>query len=101
MTMGIPSTIKLIFDVLCYNNSNYRKGLNMELKLTQVGNSVGVVLPKETLAKLKVAKGDHLWLTESPDGYRLTPFNPDFGKQMAVARKVMKKRRAALHELAK
>jgi len=73
----------------------------IELKLTAVGNSLGVVLPKEALARLKLAKGDTVYLTDSPDGYRLTPYNPEFEAQMDAARKVMKKRRAALRELAK
>jgi putative addiction module antidote len=73
----------------------------IELKLTAVGNSLGVVLPKEALGRLKVAKGDTLYITEAPDGYRLTPFNPEFEQQMTAARKVMKARRAALRELAK
>jgi putative addiction module antidote len=72
-----------------------------ELKLTKIGNSVGLVLPKEILAKLKVEKGDRIWLSEAPDGYRLTPYDPEFGRQMEAARTVMKKRRAALRELAK
>jgi len=62
---------------------------------------LGVVLPKEALGRLKVAKGDTLYITEAPDGYRLTPFNPEFEQQMTAARKVMKARRAALRELAK
>ncbi len=73
----------------------------IELKLTSIGNSVGVVLPKETLARLKVNKGDTVYLTDSPDGYRLTPYNPEFEAQMTTARKIMKKRRAVLRELAK
>ena len=71
------------------------------LKLTMIGNSVGMVLPKEVLARLKLAKGDTVFLTEAPDGYRITPYDPTFEAQMAVARKLMKKRRAALRELAK
>jgi putative addiction module antidote len=71
------------------------------LKLTAVGNSLGVVLPKEVTARLKIAKGDTVFLTESPDGYRLTPYDPDFETQMAEARKIMKKRRSALRALAK
>ena len=71
------------------------------LKLTQIGNSVGVVLPKELLAKLHVEKGDTVYATESPDGVRLTPFDPAFEKQMEAARKIMKARRNVLHELAK
>jgi putative addiction module antidote len=71
------------------------------LKLTQIGNSVGVILPKEVLARLKVEKGDVVYLTESPDGVRITPHDPAFETQMEVARQIMKKRRAALRELAK
>jgi len=73
----------------------------IELKITAVGNSLGVVLPKEALSRMKLAKGDALYITETPDGYRLTPCKPDFANQMDAARKVMKKRRAALRELAK
>jgi putative addiction module antidote len=73
----------------------------LELKITAVGNSLGVVLPREALARMKLAKGDTLYITETPDGYRLTPYSPEFEAQMEAARKVMKKRRAALHELAK
>ena len=73
----------------------------LTLKLTAMGNSVGAVFSKEALAKLKVGKGDTLFLTESPDGFRLTPYNPDFEAQMNAARAIMKKRRNALRELAK
>lgn len=72
-----------------------------KLKLTQIGNSVGVVLPKELLAKLDLEKGDELYVTDSPDGLRITSHNPEFEAQMRVARAVMKKRRAVLKELAK
>ncbi len=71
------------------------------LKLTQIGNSVGVILPKELLARLKVEKGDVLYVTDSPDGVRLTANDPAFEAQMAAARSIMKKRRAVLRELAK
>jgi putative addiction module antidote len=71
------------------------------LKLTQIGNSVGVILPKEVLAKLKVEKGDTLYLTDSPDGMRITPHDPAFEEQMQAARGIMKARRAVLRELAK
>ena len=71
------------------------------LKLTQIGNSVGLVLPKEMLAKLGVEKGDSLFVSESPDGLRLARTDPEFETQMKAARDVMKKRRAVLHELAK
>ncbi|MCC6622990.1 MAG: AbrB/MazE/SpoVT family DNA-binding domain-containing protein [Deltaproteobacteria bacterium] len=71
------------------------------LKLTQIGNSVGVILPKEVLAELKLGKGDTVFITETPDGYLVTPYDPVFAEQMAAARKVMKRRRGALRELAK
>ncbi len=71
------------------------------LKLTQIGNSVGVILPKEVLARLKVEKGDEIFITEAPDGFRVTPHNPAFETQMKAARKIMKRRRAVLRELAK
>ena len=71
------------------------------LKLTQIGNSVGVVLPKELLARLKLEKGDTVFLTESPDGYRITPHDPAFEAQMKIGRQLMKERRAVLRELAK
>lgn len=71
------------------------------LKLTQIGNSVGVILPKEILARLKLEKGDTVFVTEAADGVMLTPYNPEFEDQMAAARKVMKARRNVLRELAK
>ncbi len=71
------------------------------LKLTQIGNSVGVILPREMLAKLGMAKGDTIYAVDQPDGVRLTVADPDFAAQMDVARRVMKERRAALRELAK
>jgi putative addiction module antidote len=71
------------------------------LKLTQVGNSVGAIFPKEVLARLNLEKGDELYLTDSPDGLRLTVHNPKFEVQMKAARDIMKKRRAVLRELAK
>jgi putative addiction module antidote len=72
-----------------------------KLRLTSIGNSAGLVLPKEVLARLKLDKGDAVYLTEAPDGYRLTPYDPEFESQMSLARQVMKKRRAVLRELAK
>ncbi len=71
------------------------------LKLTQIGNSVGVVLPRDLLARLGVEKGDTLFVSESPDGLRLVRTDPEFETQMKAARDVMKKRRAVLNELAK
>jgi putative addiction module antidote len=71
------------------------------LKLIGIGNSVGVVLPKELLARLGVQKGDTLYAVEMPDGLRLTTADAEFEAQMKVARQIMKERRAVLRELAK
>jgi putative addiction module antidote len=71
------------------------------LKLTRVGNSVGVVLPKDLLARLNLQLGDTIFLTESPDGYRITPYDPDVERQLTVAKAIMKKDRDILRELAK
>ena len=71
------------------------------LKLSQIGNSVGVILPKEVLSRLKLVKGDSLFLTEAANGITLTPYDPAFEEQMTEARRIMKKRRDVLRELAK
>lgn len=71
------------------------------LKLTQIGNSVGVILPKDVLARLKVEKGDTLFVIDAANGVMLTPYSAEFEVQMSLARKIMKKRRNVLHELAK
>ena len=73
----------------------------IELKTRAVGNSTGVTLPKEVLERLKIQPGDSLYLTESPDGYRLTPYNPGFKRQMEKAESIMRRYKDALRELAK
>ena len=73
----------------------------LALKITKVGNSAGLLLPKEALAKLRVQQGDTVYLTETPDGFRITPYDPAFERQMELARKLMKKHRKALRELAR
>ena len=73
----------------------------IKVKLTSIGNSMGIVLPKEALTKLKIGKGETLYLVESPEGFMLTPYQQNFEKQMEAAEKVMSKYRNALHELAK
>lgn len=72
----------------------------MKLKITSIGNSSGVILPKEILARLRVEKGDELYVLETPDGIKLTTFDPTLAEQMEVADKVMHKRRNLLHKLA-
>ena len=71
------------------------------LKLTQIGNSVGVILPKEVLARLKLEKGDTLFVSDTANGIALTPYSPEFEEQMTLARGIMKRRRNVLRELAK
>jgi putative addiction module antidote len=71
------------------------------LKITQIGNSLGVILPKEVLARLKVSKGDQIFMTDAPDGMRVTQSDPVFEQQMKAAREIMKSRRHVLRELAK
>lgn len=73
----------------------------MRITVTQIGNSTGLILPKEAAARLKVKKGDCLFLTETPDGYHLSPYDPEFEEQMSIARQGMSTYRNALHELAK
>lgn len=72
----------------------------MKLKITTIGNSAGVILPKELLARLRVDKGDELYALETPDGVRLTVYDPVLAKQMEVAEQVMRKRRSLLRKLA-
>jgi putative addiction module antidote len=71
------------------------------LKVTTIGSSAGIILPKEVLARLKLSKGDSIFLTESPEGYRITPYDPEFEDQMDSARSFMRERRNVLRELAK
>ena len=71
------------------------------LKLKRIGNSVGVIIPKEALKRMNLDEGDELFLTEAPGGYRLSPYEPEFEAQMEAARRIMKKRRNALRELAR
>jgi putative addiction module antidote len=74
----------------------------LSLKVTTIGSSAGVILPKEAMAHLRVRKGDTLYLTEAPDGsYRLTPYDPAFERQMALAEGIMHEDREILRALAK
>ena len=73
----------------------------INLKVRKVGNSLGVVLPKEALAHLNVNEGDTLTLSEAQDGVRLTATNPEFAKTMAVFESLSRRYRNTLRELAK
>jgi putative addiction module antidote len=72
----------------------------MKLKITAIGNSAGVILPRELLARLRVDKGDALYATELPDGIKISPFDPTLVAQMEVAEQVMRDDRAVLRKLA-
>ncbi len=71
------------------------------VKLTGFGSGVGVILPPEALARLKAAKGDSLWLIETPAGYTLTAYDPAIVNQMVVAQDIMQEMREALQEMSK
>ncbi|MCA3565455.1 MAG: AbrB/MazE/SpoVT family DNA-binding domain-containing protein [Methylocystis sp.] len=71
------------------------------LKIVQIGNSLGVVLPRDVLDELNVEKGDKLFITRSPEGYRFTRNDPEFERRMALARDIMRRRHNVLRELAK
>lgn len=72
----------------------------MKLKITTIGNSAGVILPRELLARLRLEKGDELHALETPDGIRLTVYDPTLAEQMDVAEQVMRDRRTLLNKLA-
>ena len=71
------------------------------LKLTQIGNSVGVILPKEVLARLKLEKGDTLFLTDAPNGINLSPYDPTLEEEVEMGREFMREYRDTFRQLAK
>lgn len=71
-----------------------------ELTLTKIGNSEGVILPRELVAKLRAGKGDKLYATETPNGIELTAYDPDFARQVETAEEIMSEDRDALRKLA-
>lgn len=74
----------------------------LSFKVTTVGASAGFILTKEAMARLGVKKGDTVYLTEAPDGsYRLTPYNPEFERQMKLAEEIMHDDRDLLRTLAR
>ena len=72
----------------------------MKLKVTTVGNSTGIILPKELLEKLRVSKGDNLFVTETPRGIELSPYDEEFARQMEIAESIMREDRDVLRKLA-
>ena len=72
----------------------------MKLKITTIGNSAGIILPKELLARLRLEKGDELFALETPDGIKLTTSDPTLAEQMDVAERIMRQDRNVLRKLA-
>ena len=80
----------------------YNKCMTKLVKLIPVGNSVGMVIPKEVLARLRVGRGDSLYFSEAADGsFRLSPYDPEFERQMTLAESIMRQDRDILRVLAK
>jgi putative addiction module antidote len=75
--------------------------MNATLKITKIGNSAGIILPKEVLARLRAGVGDTLFLTEAPDGVRLSAADPSFAAKMELAEQIMREDRDILRVLAK
>ncbi len=73
----------------------------IKLKVTTVGNATGIVIPNEALSRLKIKKGDTLSMTETPDGYEISPYDPEFEEEMEAAAHVSRRYRNALRKLAK
>jgi putative addiction module antidote len=71
------------------------------LKLTAIGTSTGVIIPKDMLARLKLKRGDTLFAIETPSGYLLTPYDPEIEAQLDLGRKFMRKYRETFRALAK
>lgn len=79
----------------------YNVRMNTSLKITKIGNSAGIILPKELLARLRAAVGDTLFVSEAPDGVRLTAGDPAFSAKMELAEQIMREDRDILRVLAK
>ena len=86
--------------IACRYNIHYNVPMSKSLKITTVGNSAGVVLPREILERLHVEKGDTLYVLETPNGIELTPYDPEFSEQMEIAKRVMRDNRDLLRKLA-
>jgi putative addiction module antidote len=93
---GLPSATRV--DKASHRRYNVR--MNMALKIKKIGNSAGVILPKELLARLRVSPGDMVFVTESPDGLRITANDPSFAEKMALAEQIMREDRDILRVLA-
>jgi putative addiction module antidote len=89
---------RIITNVITYLTA---RRIMQGIKLTQIGNSVGMILPKEVLARLKLEKGDTVYLTDTPGGVAITPHDPSFEEQLDIGRQFMREYRDTFNALAK
>jgi putative addiction module antidote len=87
--------------VACAYDAGLAKRAPLQLKITQIGNSLGVILPKELLSKLDVEKGDTVFVSEAPDGFNLSAYDPEIAEELALGRDIMRQYRDTLRALAK
>jgi len=87
--------------VIAHPNIRFKGNMHYTLKVRKIGNSLGAVFPKELLQKLNIQEGDKIYLTETTDGVRITPYDPEFEAAMQAFEKTRKNYRNALRELAK
>jgi putative addiction module antidote len=88
-------------DIITIVKTRISGGHMHTLKLTQIGNSVGLILPKEVLTRLKLVKGDTIFLTDAPGAVTITPHNPSFEEQLEIGREFMREYRDTFNALAK
>jgi len=94
LNLASRTLISIYTDVIIWLIMTYK------VRVTTVGNSTGIVLPKELLQKLKIQKGDTLYVTETPDGVQMTPYQEEFARTMEVAEDIMRRYRDTLKQLA-
>lgn len=75
--------------------------MSTAFKITRIGNSLGLILPKDILARLRLEKGDTVHVVETTDGLKMLPYDPALGEQLALGREFMREYRDTFHELAK
>lgn len=88
-------------DIITIVKTRISDGYMHTLKLTQIGNSVGLILPKEVLLRLKLVKGDTVFLTDAPGAVTITPHDPSFEEQLEIGREFMREYRDTFNALAK
>ena len=90
----------LTLNVITNVSTDKREVIMTELKIIAIGNSHGVILPRKILEKLRLEKDDRLFCIETPQGVELTPYRPDFAKQMELGENILRENRDVLRKLA-